>query len=778
MKTKIPKLVTISLIVLLSVMAIVSMGVSGDGSCDSTEVQQPLNEGRTNYEQFLRQIGARRGFGIPQPWITVPEDGATVTGVFEIKGWSAIAADVPEVDQSAQSIVRIYAVPSAQYQEGDISSYLANELEVSLPVPVNQSTREWITQIDDSKLPQGEVVLLAVTQIGGMKSFPNSIKVNAPNGKAKPFVPGGNWPPHSETLSLICVFVRTPSKNFNDSDEVNFKNEISRVEKYFRDVSRGQVKIQMIALLKDSNGQDYKLQVDDINYYISLAEGEGHAIKFFEEVYSMNGVQEAIPKNGDPYSIIAFFPGTYRAWSLPLSSALTPNAEKEGKPVKPGSFMQISSEELKSMRPAIAHEIAHGLGISKNSDAKYSQLPDLYMDEDNKPVGYSNLKNFAKWDNGRYFLMSSNAKVSPSSYSQEWLGWLVWQNLQPGSEPFDIMVPYLDGLNEPVKTVPRLLKPEDDGKREAYTIIEARGKDKAGHGEWEANIPKTAVIVYKIREYKKGVVDALAPGWPRSIDFKAELTSKKPWINIDDQYTLTLTSDLASLNGHETVYYNNVKSYQIFSDIFSVSGPKMTGSLLKASLDGAPVLKSNSPLVEQPETENNDVEIKLPFPDLDLHAYLADGTHIGMNYETGQFENPVEGSIVSGDMSMDSEWILVPEQMAQGIQFEISSHDTQQFAEKFPEMAEGQSLDLDYSIEPAVYDETNNSIYKGEQLKGTLGAGQATNMPMIITEDNISLKPYQPFWREPAFIMGAIAGVLLIPGVGLLAWSIKGMRKK
>lgn len=805
MKTKISKLVTISLFVLLSVMAIISMGASGDGSCDSPEVQQPLNEGRTNYEQFLRQIGAMRGFGIPQPWITVPEDGATVTGVFEIKGWSAIAADIPEVDRSAQATVYLYAVPAAQYadttasENGDLSSYIRSDLEISMPVPVNQATREWSTQVNDSKLPAGEVVLVAMTKIDGLTSFPSTIKVNAPNGKASSYVPQANWPPATEKLALIVVMVKPKNDQVFRPDAVDkLQERIVHIQKYFRDISRGKLEISPIILIRGNNGQGIDLDEED-SYYADPI----HELEYENKILGREEVKKNIP-NSSEYTVMAVQPGDDARNDNPPGQSGHSRSWSEVYRIRKeiiGSFINIPFDAWPN-RPASVteHEIAHGLGVLRHASeewGRYEQLPDLYQQEQPgktptqyPAVDYSNLGTKSKSLLGvggfyprDYFLMANNAEVSPCAYSQVYLGWLTWNNIKASNAEQTIIVPYLDGLKEPVTAMPRIESDEYEQsgrQRRAYYVLEARGKN--GHGEWEAHIPRTGILVYKIRESfgdektpSGSTFRTIPKGWPRSINYKELIEKKGEWVDIDAGFRLVLESDLNPDNGHEVVKLRPLDLLESISGPFANS-PALIGSVLRPSLENAPVISkmgSYSPL-------ENDIEqnSQQSTPDLDLHAYLADGTHIGMNYETGQFENPVEGSVVSGDMSMDSEWILVPEQMAQGIRFEISSHDTQQFAEKFPEMAEGQSLDLNYSIEPAVYDETNNSIYKGEQLEGMLGSGQATNMPMMITEDNISLKPSQPFWRSPAFVMGAIAGALLIPGLGLIAWSVKGMRKK
>jgi M6 family metalloprotease-like protein len=73
------------------------------------------------------------------------------------------------------------------------------------------------------------------------------------------------------------------------------------------------------------------------------------------------------------------------------------------------------------------------------------------------------------------------------------------------------------------------------------------------------------------------------------------------------------------------------------------------------------------------------------YPDVDLHAITPNGRHIGMNYTTGQYENQIAGSIVSGDLDNMHEWIFVPG--TEQVRYYVSSHDTQAFFEANPDIA-------------------------------------------------------------------------------------------
>ncbi|MFQ6056088.1 MAG: PxKF domain-containing protein, partial [Methanosarcinales archaeon] len=126
-----------------------------------------------------------------------------------------------------------------------------------------------------------------------------------------------------------------------------------------------------------------------------------------------------------------------------------------------------------------------------------------------------------------------------------------------------------------------------------------------------------------------------------------------------------------------------------------------------------------------PEIKLKELQQKSPilelatFPDLDLHLYCDDGKHIGMNYETGEYEIQIAEAIVSGDNQNIPEWILIPETIT-NCHFVVSSYDNQKFLEENPEIA-AQLTDASDSYEIyARYIDPTTDIYTSQILLNQL----------------------------------------------------------
>ena len=98
-----------------------------------------------------------------------------------------------------------------------------------------------------------------------------------------------------------------------------------------------------------------------------------------------------------------------------------------------------------------------------------------------------------------------------------------------------------------------------------------------------------------------------------------------------------------------------------------------------------------------------------PFPlmeqfDVDLHVYSNDGRHVGINYETMEYEVQIEGAETSGDSPGGGpEWISIPD----GVEYYavVDATSARRWAEEHPDL-EVEDLNVTASATTAYYDET------------------------------------------------------------------------
>jgi len=103
----------------------------------------------------------------------------------------------------------------------------------------------------------------------------------------------------------------------------------------------------------------------------------------------------------------------------------------------------------------------------------------------------------------------------------------------------------------------------------------------------------------------------------------------------------------------------------------------------------------------------------LPLPDIDLHAYDAQGRHVGLDYESGQYRREIPGAYASGDLKDAEEWIYVPE--GTQVRFEISAYKTEQFLQSAPEYRD--------VIRPQEYELTFQRIDESGEISAAKGKG-------------------------------------------------------
>jgi len=272
---------------------------------------------------------------------------------------------------------------------------------------------------------------------------------------------------------------------------------------------------------------------------------------------------------------------------------------------------------------------------------------------------------------------------------------------------------------------------------EYYYTIEARDSSAV------FGAPESGVVIYRVW-FDQGhhVVNDLVPqggatvgAGPGGRQFrKATLTdtagNASRYISVPGQFQISLVSQATGPYAARV----KVEEYKPAALVGAVAAPAGGGVA-----GGAPA-----------GTTENDLDGTMP--DTDLHAYDAQGNHVGMDYQTGEYENEIPGAIASGDLIGAEEWIFVPE--GTDVRYEISGHDTQQFLGRHPELAQNTTPEIskstmirfDASGNRFEADAGNVSVSSGQnvQLKSPTDPSLKYEKKGIPGAGNNSLCPFFP----------------------------------
>ena len=111
-------------------------------------------------------------------------------------------------------------------------------------------------------------------------------------------------------------------------------------------------------------------------------------------------------------------------------------------------------------------------------------------------------------------------------------------------------------------------------------------------------------------------------------------------------------------------------------------------------------------------------------PDLDLHFYADDGSHIGMNYETGEYEVEVADAVFSGDLENAPEWIFVPDFVTGHL--EVLARDSEEYLANNPDIAaQLEDLTDTYDIYVQYIDASEEEIFTSPVVENiTINPGE------------------------------------------------------
>ena len=239
---------------------------------------------------------------------------------------------------------------------------------------------------------------------------------------------------------------------------------------------------------------------------------------------------------------------------------------------------------------------------------------------------------------------------------------------------------------------------------EDYYVIEARDSGAI------FGAPETGVVIYKVKKH---------PGGYHIVNSLPRQTPGGRGVSQDGRQYQRPT-----LSADSNTYVNLLGNFRIrLLDSSANSSAVRIEPYRPARMIGAAAAPAGPAINPPPGQENMaspPPDSTAPRPDTDLHAYDSSGNHVGVNYDTGEYENSIPGAISSGDLVDDEEWIFVPE--GTDVRFEISTRDTEMYLSDFPEYAQ-YAVPQNYSASAVKYD-SSGKRYEAPLGNGTAAAGQ------------------------------------------------------
>jgi hypothetical protein len=249
-----------------------------------------------------------------------------------------------------------------------------------------------------------------------------------------------------------------------------------------------------------------------------------------------------------------------------------------------------------------------------------------------------------------------------------------------------------------------------------FYVVEARDSS------WKYSAPESGVVIYKVA-YDSGnkheIVNNLQPqngtrmgskdghGYVRpTLHGVAAANGSLRYVDVPGNFTVILEAES--------------------SNPYSASIRLVSNNI--GNMSGAVVAPNGTPAIVMPASVG---AVGKPYdgvlPDIDLHAYDDRGGHVGLNYQTWEYENTIPGALASGDLKDDREWIFVPD--GAQVRYEVSAYKTQQFLQANPEYS-AYAKPQGFGTTLIKIDKAGKQ-YEADGGAGSVGAGQtvATKSP-------------------------------------------------
>ncbi len=332
-----------------------------------------------------------------------------------------------------------------------------------------------------------------------------------------------------------------------------------------------------------------------------------------------------------------------------------------------------------------AHEIGHSLYCKYKTDGVWNRLNDRYNYHNNPNWQYGYVGDWDLMGSGNWMGVPKATKPSQmSSYTKEAANWLNYKAVSLDKE-------YSVSALENMKTGDSVLQLDDPESNDPlyYYIIEGRTTDNY------YGAPASGVVMYRVSYDHANTHEVVNVIGPQAGAWKGTEPGGREYVmpTLNDPLPAADGSTFISVPGKFKVSLvsEDFSPYSATVKVEKYAPPvKMKGA--KAAPAGKGALAAAPAAAEEKVGPEKD-----SYPDIDLHAYDSSGGHVGLNYQTGQYENTIPGAIASGDLKDMEEWIFVPDDA--NVRFEISGEKTARFLadnSEFAQYAQPQQAEVGY----------------------------------------------------------------------------------